>query len=163
MSKHSKIVYTDVIVIGEYCVIMPSLFSDACSFKYIQLHQGGVQRSRRTDKKSNIGVFSKFTLVLALLAFAKIVTCITRTLKHSDTSDALFVAGNGPSGISLSYLLAGNWPYYTGEIHPNEYLQLRLQDGGDASLVEQVQNNVVMSCFPLTSFVFGQKRKRVRA
>ena len=47
--------------------------------------------------------------------------------------------GNGPSGISLSYLLAGNWPYHTGEIHPNEYLQLRLQDGGDKSLIEQVQ------------------------
>lgn len=37
------------------------------------------------------------------------------------------VIGNGPSGICLSYVLAGNWPYYTGEPHPgDEMLTARL-------------------------------------
>ncbi|CAL7934720.1 unnamed protein product [Xylocopa violacea] len=37
------------------------------------------------------------------------------------------VIGNGPSGICLSYMLAGNWPYYTGEPHPgDEMLTARL-------------------------------------
>jgi hypothetical protein len=35
-------------------------------------------------------------------------------------------SGNGPSGIALSYLLAGNWPYYNGGIHPDEMLTSRL-------------------------------------
>ncbi|XP_014468252.1 PREDICTED: oxidative stress-induced growth inhibitor 2-like isoform X2 [Dinoponera quadriceps] len=30
------------------------------------------------------------------------------------------IIGNGPSGICLSYMLAGNWPYYTGEPHPGD-------------------------------------------
>lgn len=39
----------------------------------------------------------------------------------------MFRAGNGPSGICLSYMLAGNWPYYTGEPHPgDEMLTARL-------------------------------------
>lgn len=38
------------------------------------------------------------------------------------------VIGNGPSGICLSYMLAGNWPYYTGEPHPgDEMLTARLR------------------------------------
>lgn len=32
----------------------------------------------------------------------------------------MHIAGNGPSGICLSYMLAGNWPYYTGEPHPTD-------------------------------------------
>jgi hypothetical protein len=35
-------------------------------------------------------------------------------------------SGNGPSGIALSYLLAGNWPYYNGAVHPDEMLTTRL-------------------------------------
>lgn len=37
--------------------------------------------------------------------------------------------GNGPSGISLSYFLAGNWPYWKAEdvsAHPDELLKARL-------------------------------------
>nr|CAD7402052.1 unnamed protein product [Timema cristinae] len=37
------------------------------------------------------------------------------------------VIGNGPSGIMLSYILAGNWPYYTGRPHPDEMLTARLK------------------------------------
>ena len=44
--------------------------------------------------------------------------------------------GNGPSGISLSYMLSGNWPYYTGESE-DELLHTRLQQEPDLSLVEQ--------------------------
>ncbi|XP_034935967.1 oxidative stress-induced growth inhibitor 1-like isoform X2 [Chelonus insularis] len=37
------------------------------------------------------------------------------------------VVGNGPGGIFLSYMLNGNWPYYTGDPHPgDEMLTARL-------------------------------------
>ncbi|XP_043801823.1 oxidative stress-induced growth inhibitor 1-like [Apis laboriosa] len=39
----------------------------------------------------------------------------------------VIIIGNGPSGICLSFMLAGNWPYYTGEPHPaDEMLTARL-------------------------------------
>ncbi|XP_067138744.1 oxidative stress-induced growth inhibitor 1-like [Centruroides vittatus] len=47
------------------------------------------------------------------------------------------VIGNGPSAITLSYMLAGNWPYYNGSSHPVDFLHYRLQDNIDKSLVEQ--------------------------
>lgn len=48
------------------------------------------------------------------------------------------VIGNGPSGITMSYFLAGNWPYYApGACHPNPYLHSRLEDNRNLSLVEQ--------------------------
>ncbi|KAK2580814.1 hypothetical protein KPH14_011547 [Odynerus spinipes] len=48
-----------------------------------------------------------------------------------DDNDVVYkdivIVGNGPSGICLSYMLAGNWPYYTGEPHPvDEMLTARL-------------------------------------
>ncbi|XP_064467236.1 oxidative stress-induced growth inhibitor 1-like isoform X2 [Ornithodoros turicata] len=46
------------------------------------------------------------------------------------------VVGNGPSGITMSFLLAGNWPYYTASSHPNTYLHARLDEKRDVSLVE---------------------------
>lgn len=36
------------------------------------------------------------------------------------------IIGNGPSAITLSYFLAGNWPYYNGN-HPNLELHQRIQ------------------------------------
>src|SRR5687767_3816800 len=37
------------------------------------------------------------------------------------------IIGNGPSGIALSYFLAGNWPYYNGHGESvNEMLHYRL-------------------------------------
>uniref|UniRef100_A0A1B0D525 Uncharacterized protein n=1 Tax=Phlebotomus papatasi TaxID=29031 RepID=A0A1B0D525_PHLPP len=49
--------------------------------------------------------------------------------------------GNGPSGIALSFMLAGHWPYWNSqdvESHPDELLRARLNyaDNGK-SLVEQ--------------------------
>ena len=41
--------------------------------------------------------------------------------------------------MSVSYLLAGHWPYHTGVAHPNEYLQQRLvSEGAETSILEQV-------------------------
>ncbi|XP_022100915.1 oxidative stress-induced growth inhibitor 2-like [Acanthaster planci] len=47
------------------------------------------------------------------------------------------IVGNGPSGISLSYLLSGNWPYYTGEPHPDPYLHARLLENEEQSILQQ--------------------------
>ncbi|XP_033626019.1 oxidative stress-induced growth inhibitor 1-like [Asterias rubens] len=49
------------------------------------------------------------------------------------------VIGNGPSGISLSYMLSGHWPYYTSEEpHPDPYLHARLLQGDEEeSLIQQ--------------------------
>jgi len=46
------------------------------------------------------------------------------------------VIGNGPSGIALSYLLSGNWPYYKG-YSQDEFLHTRLSLQPNLSLVEQ--------------------------
>ncbi|XP_050450477.1 oxidative stress-induced growth inhibitor 1-like [Cataglyphis hispanica] len=61
------------------------------------------------------------------------------------------IIGNGPSGICLSYMLAGNWPYYTGKPHPSDdMLTARLQfcmtntgseDYGDAHSDDAIVNN----------------------
>lgn len=50
--------------------------------------------------------------------------------------DAVII-GNGPSAISLSYMLAGNWPYYNGSSNPVEFLHYKLRENVDKSLVEQ--------------------------
>ncbi|KAG8201182.1 hypothetical protein JTE90_028837 [Oedothorax gibbosus] len=50
--------------------------------------------------------------------------------------DAVII-GNGPSAIALSYMLAGNWPYYNGLPHPTDFLQYRLEENKDKSLLEQ--------------------------
>lgn len=49
--------------------------------------------------------------------------------------------GNGPSGITLSYMLAGNWPYWNSheiDKHPDELLRARLKSADNKkSLVQQ--------------------------
>lgn len=51
-----------------------------------------------------------------------------------------YCTGNGPSGISLSYMLAGHWPYWIKEKideHPDELLRARLNYAdNNKSLVE---------------------------
>lgn len=47
------------------------------------------------------------------------------------------VIGNGPSAITLSYMLAGNWPYYNDVPHPIDFLQNRLEENRGYSLLEQ--------------------------
>lgn len=51
------------------------------------------------------------------------------------------LSGNGPSGITLSYMLSGHWPYWDPEkiiYHPDELLRARLSYADHTkSLVEQ--------------------------
>ena len=60
---------------------------------------------------------------------------------YSKTKILSLFTGNGPSGITLSYMLAGNWPYWQAdriETHPDELLRARLIfNDSDKSLVEQ--------------------------
>lgn len=50
--------------------------------------------------------------------------------------------GNGPSGICLSYMLAGNWPYYTGEPHPgDDMLTARLHFNVTNASEEEVEED----------------------
>ena len=42
------------------------------------------------------------------------------------TETEVAIIGNGPSAICLSYFLNGNWPFYNGQLHPNEILQWHL-------------------------------------
>ncbi|RWS11707.1 oxidative stress-induced growth inhibitor 2-like protein [Dinothrombium tinctorium] len=50
----------------------------------------------------------------------------------------MVIIGNGPSAITLSFFLAGNWPYYdVNSVHPNEELHSRISEATDEkSLVE---------------------------
>ncbi|XP_041453968.1 oxidative stress-induced growth inhibitor 1-like [Lytechinus variegatus] len=54
----------------------------------------------------------------------------------------VLVIGNGPSGICLSYILSGNWPYFTGEPHPNPILQLKLEGNEHQSILECELDNL---------------------
>ncbi|XP_014667247.1 PREDICTED: oxidative stress-induced growth inhibitor 2-like [Priapulus caudatus] len=47
------------------------------------------------------------------------------------------IVGNGPAGISLSYQLAGNRPYFKGRSHHDDILNLKLQEKLKVSLVDQ--------------------------
>lgn len=53
----------------------------------------------------------------------------------------LSITGNGPSGITLSYMLSGHWPYWLPDRvsqHPDELLRARLNFAEtNKSLVEQ--------------------------
>ena len=51
----------------------------------------------------------------------------------------LCASGNGPSGICLSLLLSGYWPYFSGS-HPNPVLQQKLNEDRASSLLEQVRS-----------------------
>lgn len=54
------------------------------------------------------------------------------------------IIGNGPSAITLSYILDGNWPFYCRE-HPNEELHARLQSLNLFVREDQVQSNSASS------------------
>ncbi|CAH1270650.1 OSGIN2 [Branchiostoma lanceolatum] len=52
---------------------------------------------------------------------------------HTD----VVVIGNGPSGICLSYLLSGNWPYVNNHPHPNPILDSKLRENPERSILQQ--------------------------
>ncbi|XP_066290922.1 oxidative stress-induced growth inhibitor 1-like isoform X2 [Branchiostoma lanceolatum] len=52
---------------------------------------------------------------------------------HTD----VVVIGNGPSGICLSYLLSGNWPYVNNHPHPNHILERKLRENPECSILQQ--------------------------
>uniref|UniRef100_A0A1L8DD72 Uncharacterized protein n=1 Tax=Nyssomyia neivai TaxID=330878 RepID=A0A1L8DD72_9DIPT len=66
----------------------------------------------------------------------------TKCLIHKEaTYRDVVIVGNGPSGIALSFMLAGHWPYWNPndvESHPDELLRARLNYANNSkSLVEQ--------------------------
>lgn len=53
-----------------------------------------------------------------------------RKLPKDSVYKDVVVIGNGPSGISLSFMLSGHWPYWAKELtakHPDELLRARLE------------------------------------
>ena len=61
------------------------------------------------------------------------------------------LSGNGPSGIVLSYMLSGHWPYYVGQSQ-DEFLHARLMVDPHLSLVQQdlqflSEVNIYTDCF----------------
>lgn len=57
---------------------------------------------------------------------------------YSDVEEyEVVVIGNGPNGLALSYMLAGNWPYYMTHQHPDPILDHKLCEEPGKSLVEQ--------------------------
>ncbi|XP_035679213.1 oxidative stress-induced growth inhibitor 1-like isoform X2 [Branchiostoma floridae] len=52
---------------------------------------------------------------------------------HTD----VVIIGNGPSGICLSYLLSGNWPYVNNHPHPNPILEHKLRENQECSILQQ--------------------------
>ncbi|XP_077276310.1 oxidative stress-induced growth inhibitor 1 [Temnothorax americanus] len=65
-----------------------------------------------------------------------------------DDNDVIYkdvvIIGNGPSGICLSYMLAGNWPYYNGEPHPGDDMltaRLRFYTTGNEECGDDASND----------------------
>lgn len=67
------------------------------------------------------------------------------TPKYKD----IVIIGNGPSAITLSYMLAGNWPYYnSSNEHPDEYLHTRLCEPAENECSYEItKRNINEDCF----------------
>ena len=75
--------------------------------------------------------FTKFSLKITYLK-------LNWDLPEANELNIVLFSGNGPSGIALSYMLAGNTPYHNGVVPSDEYLHMRLLDGKEQSLYQQV-------------------------
>ena len=56
----------------------------------------------------------------------------------------LFLLGNGPNALSLSYLLSGNEPYYIPHQHPNTILDQKLYEECGKSLLDSVSGSGIL-------------------
>jgi len=58
--------------------------------------------------------------------------------QYTDAEECeVVVIGNGPNALTLSYMLAGNWPYYMAHHHPDPILNHKLCEELGKSLIEQ--------------------------
>lgn len=67
----------------------------------------------------------------------------------------LFLLGNGPNALSLSYLLSGNEPYYIPHQHPNTILDQKLYEECGKSLLDSVSKSDILG----TRQLLGDSRK----
>ncbi|XP_055354298.1 oxidative stress-induced growth inhibitor 2-like [Paramacrobiotus metropolitanus] len=91
------------------------------------------------------------TFVVAPAVHGHVVPPATSAV-HSETTDVA-VIGNGPSALTLSFILNGNWPYYNGS-HPDEIIHARLNYYKNKSILETDFGE-------LSSGVSGQSRNLV--
>lgn len=99
--------------------------------------------NRLVSKANALWMNRLMTLIVVFYVINWIVNLIK--LMHwlilSLCADYLNCVGNGPSGITLSYMLAGNWPHWNPQDitnHPDELLRARLSCADSKkSLVEQ--------------------------
>lgn len=59
----------------------------------------------------------------------------------------VFVPGNGPNALNLSYVLSGNEPYYIPHQHPNTILDQKLREECGKSLLDSVSENYTSNNF----------------
>ena len=80
----------------------------------------------------DVVVIGKFQIPLSQICFV----CIIFAILHLYFSMAFSSIGNGPSAITLSYLLSGHVPYYRGN-SSDDFLHLRLSENIEQPLVLQ--------------------------
>lgn len=82
---------------------------------------------QQISSSSSSTASSSATLSLVANKIRKLMGILGSSTSTRTVYKDVVVIGNGPSGIALSYLLAGNWPYYNGcGESVNEMLHYRL-------------------------------------
>ncbi|OQV23464.1 Oxidative stress-induced growth inhibitor 2 [Hypsibius exemplaris] len=110
------------------------------------------------DTSAAAGCETTCTVAAAAAAAAAAATVVEGGAVHTtplaETTDVVII-GNGPSALTLSYLLNGNWPYYRDDSHhPDEIIHARLNCEKDKSILET-------DFVDLCSGISGQSRNAV--